>query len=340
MTKNRAAYLGLSAAISLALLWLLVSQVGARDVVGTLARISWPWVLVYAAIALGAAWLRAWRYKWLLEPQTIGWRDIFLVTFIRNSLVDLLPAHLGALSYVYVLNKRLGFAFESVASTFVVAAALDTLTLSPFLVLAALTVGAGAGAVSVPFVLGAALIFFAIVFYILWKIVPVGRFLLVVFDKAVRAAGLADRRAFSAASAKLRLTVDALALIQERRILLPLYAQSLLIRLGKYVSIFSLFYALVRSHGLSLARLSFPRFILGISGAELTSLLPVKGLAGFGTWESAWALTFRLMGFDPKLAVVSGIGVHLITNVFEYSLGAGAVLILMAPYIRKRRGKT
>jgi len=76
---------------------------------------------------------------------------------------------------------------------------------------------------------------------------------------------------------------------------------------------------------------------LGLSGAELTSALPIKGLAGFGTWESAWALTFRLMDFDPRLAVISGIGVHLITNVFEYSLGLGSILILAWPYLRKKR---
>jgi hypothetical protein len=336
--KNKAVYIGLSAAVSLGLLWLLSSEVKAEDVITTITRIYWPAVLVYAAVALAAAGLRAWRYKCLLAPQPIGWGNILLVTFIRNSLIDLLPARLGALSYVYVLNRRLGFSFEAAASTFVVASVLDTLTLSPFLILAGLAVGLGAGAISVPVLLGVAAGFFAAVLLVLWKIVPLGRFLLALFENLGEAAGIGRRRSFVVASEKFRLTVDALACIQARKIMLPLFGQSLVIRLGKYISVFSLFYGLLRSHGFSLARLSFAKFILGISGAELTSAFPIKGLAGFGTWESAWTLTFRLMSFDPKLAVVSGIGVHLLTNVFEYSLGAAAVLILAMPYLQKSRG--
>jgi hypothetical protein len=338
--KNKAVYIGLSAAVSLALLWLLSSQVKAEDVILTISKVYWPAVLLYVAVALGAAWLRAWRYRWLLKPQPIGWGNILLVTFIRNSLIDLLPARLGALSYIYALNKRLGFSFETATSTFVVASVLDTLTLSPFLILAGLTVGLGAGAISVPAVLAVALAFFAIVFLVLWKIVPLGRILLALFERFLGALRLGRRPFSRLAVEKFKSTIDSLSLIQSRRILLPLFGQSLAIRLAKYVSVFSLFYGLLRSYGFSLARLSFAKFILGISGAELTSAFPVKGLAGFGTWESAWALTFRLMSFDPRLAVISGIGVHLLTNIFEYSLGAASVLILALPYLRKSRGSS
>ena len=143
--------------------------------------------------------------------------------------------------------------------------------------------------------------------------------------------GLDGRRLFITAAEKFRLTVDEISLAGSRGGLLTLFAQSLAIRLAKYISVFALFYGLLRSRGLTLAELSFSRFILGISGAELTSALPVKGLAGFGTWESGWALSFRLMNFDTSLAVLSGIGVHLLTNTFEYSLGIGSILILAWP---------
>jgi hypothetical protein len=69
----------------------------------------------------------------------------------------------------------------------------------------------------------------------------------------------------------------------------------------------------------------------------MTSALPVKGLAGFGTWESAWAVAFRLMNFEAGLAVISGIGVHLITNLFEYGLGFLSILILAVPYLKRNR---
>jgi hypothetical protein len=71
----------------------------------------------------------------------------------------------------------------------------------------------------------------------------------------------------------------------------------------------------------------------------MTGALPVKGIAGFGTWESGWALTFRLMDFEPRIAIISGIGVHLISNMFEYSLGILSILILTLPFIHMKKEK-
>lgn len=338
MLKSKAVYIGLSAAVSIGLFWLLSSQFRAKDIGAMLSNIFWPAVVIYAAVALAGALVRAWRYKMLLAPRPIGWGNILLVTFIRNSLIDLLPARLGGLSYIYVLNKRLGFTFESATSTFVLASVLDTLTLSPFLILAGLSVGLGAGAISVPAVLGVAAVFFAIVLLLVWKLVPLGRFLESLFERLIARLGLAGRPFLRTVAEKFRLTVDELSLYRQKRSLVPVFAQSLVIRLAKYISVFSLFYGLLRSRGLALADLSFSKFILGISGAELTSVLPVKGLAGFGTWESGWALTFRLMDFDTGLAVISGIGVHLLTNIFEYSLGVGSILVLAWPRRRAAGG--
>jgi uncharacterized membrane protein YbhN (UPF0104 family) len=317
MFKNRLVYIALSALVSVGLLWLLLSQVNTEDIVSTFSRIFIPALLVYVAVALIAAWLRAWRYKWLLRPQPISWPNMFLVTFIRNSLIDLLPARLGSLSYIYVLNRRLGFPFEAAASSFALAFVLDFLTISPFLVVSLIAVGLGANALSTPALLILAAAFFLLVFLVYWRLVPVARFFLAVFRRFLRLGRIEERAAARTAVQKFELTIQSLDSIRRRGKAVPIFVLSLLIRLAKYISVFA--------------------FILGLSGAELTSALPIKGLAGFGTWESAWALTFRLMDFDPRLAVISGIGVHLLSNIFEYSLGIASILILAWPYFRRKR---
>jgi len=337
MRKSRLVYIILSVLVSAGLLWLLLSNVKTEDIIRTVSRIYVPALLTYMAMALTAAWLRAWRYKLLLRPQPISWPNMFLVTFIRNSLIDLLPARLGSLSYIYVLNKRLGFPFERATSSFVLAFVLDFLTLSPFLVVSVLAVGLGANSLSAPALLLIASVFFLLVFLVYWKLVPFARFVLGVFGRVLRFVNLDDRAAARTAVRKFELTIQSLEAVRGQGGGVPIFILSLLIRLAKYISVFALFFGLLRSHGFSAGDLNFWTFILGLSGAELTSALPIKGLAGFGTWESAWALTFRMMGFDPKLAVISGIGVHLLTNVFEYSLGLASILILAWPYLRKKR---
>jgi uncharacterized membrane protein YbhN (UPF0104 family) len=337
MLKNRLVYIVLSAFVSVGLLWLLLSNVKTEDVVRTLFRVFIPALLVYMALALTAAWLRAWRYKLLLRPQPISWPNMFLVTFIRNSLIDLLPARIGSLSYIYVLNKRLGFSFETATSSFVLAFVLDFLTLGPFLIVSVLAVGLGANSLSTPLLLLVAAFFFLLVFLVYWQLVPAARFVLAVFRRILRLGKLEERTAARTAVQKFELTIRSLEAVRRQGRAAPIFILSLFIRLAKYISLYALFFGLLRSHGLSLADLSFWTLILGLSGAELTSALPIKGLAGFGTWESAWALTFKLMNFDPRLAVISGIGVHLLTNVFEYSLGLASILILAWPYLRKKR---
>ncbi len=337
MFRNRTVYIAVSAVVSAVLLWLLFSRVDLADLVNAFSRVFVPALLVYAVVALLGAWLRAWRYKWLLRPQRIGWANILLVTFIRNSLIDLLPARLGSLSYIYVLNRRLGFAFETATSSFVLALVLDFLTISPFLIVSLLIVGVGAKAISGPFLLIISAAFFLIIGIIFWKIVPIARLGLVFLSRLLSALRVAQKKSVLIAMEKLEKTVATLAQVRSAGIDVPIFVLSLLIRLAKYVSIYALFYAFLKAHRYSLHDLSFWVFILGLSGAELTSALPVKGLAGFGTWESAWALAFRLLGFDPKLAVISGIGVHFLTNLFEYTLGLASILVLVCPYLRRRR---
>jgi hypothetical protein len=337
--KRKGVYIVISAALSLILLGLLFSRVRAGDLVQILTLIFIPGLLAYMGIALLGAVLRAWRYKLFLSPHPVRRPDILMATFIRNSFVDLLPAKLGSLSFIYVLNKRLSFAFETATSAFVASFVYDFLSLSPFVVGAVLVVGIGTTAVSTPALLIIAGIFFAAWVAILLEIAWFFRLAVRIYARALRLLKWEDRKWAGVSLDKLGATAGSLDAIRKRRLALPFFFLSLAIRGCKYVSIYFLLFALMKSQGFSFADLSLWKLILGITGAELTTALPIKGLAGFGTWESAWALTFGLMAIDQKFAILSGLGVHLVTNIFEYALGIGSLLILAAPFLRRGREK-
>jgi len=337
MTKNRIFFVFLSFGVSVILLWLLLSQIETKDLVQTFTRIHYTALLAYMIIALAGAVLRAWRYKWLLHPHYIGWGDIFLVTLVRNCLVDLLPARIGSISYIYLLNKRLDFSFEVATSTFVVAVIFDFITLSPFLILSIFAVGFHATALPLSTLLLISLLFFIFICLILWKITQILSYLSSFFKSVLKAFKM-DRKKWAKISVeKIQLTISHLFQIKKRKIFWPLFFLSFFIRLAKYGFIYFLLFSLLQNYGFSLKDISFWKTILGTSGGEFTSVLPIKGIAGFGTWESAWALTFKLMDFEPRLAIISGIGVHLITNLFEYSLGIVALIILAFPFLRKAK---
>lgn len=339
MRRKKTLYILLSLAVTIFLLGLLYSRINFQEFLKTLTQIHLPFLFLFMLISLANTFFRSWRYRWLLFPQKIGYGSIFLVTLIRNVFVDLLPARIGSLSYIYILNKRLNFSFESAASSFLVSIFFDFLTLSPFLILAAAVVGSGGSVVSFPVMIGAAVFFFSLVFVLYLRLRPLLLFAIKMIQFLLRILRLQNKNWARTLEEKGRLTIAELDSVKKRGIFWPLFFVSFLIRSAKYGALYFLLAALLKSHGFGLRRISFWKTILGINGAELTSVLPIKGIGGFGTWESAWALSFQLMDFDSRLAVITGIGVHLITNLFEYALGIAAILVFVAPLLLKKKVK-
>jgi len=335
MPKKNIFYILLSFIVSVILIWFLLSQIEIKDLFDRFSKIYYPALLAFVLISLTSSLLRAWRYKWLLHPRSISWGNIFLVTFIRNLFVDLFPARIGSLSYIYILNRRLNFSFEAATSTFVMSFIFDFLTLSPFLIFSIFFVSLGNTALSSISLLAIAIVFFFLVFIILWKITPLSIFILKTYRLLLKSIRLKEKKWAKVSTEKIRLTIEDINQIKERKIYWPIFFLSLGIRLAKYGSLYLLLFSLLKSYGFSLKTLSFFKTILGTTGAEMTGALPIKGIAGFGTWESAWALTFKLMDFEPTLAIISGIGIHFITNLFEYFLGIMSIIILAFPFIKK-----
>ena len=331
MKKSRLVYILISVTLSVVLLVLLFSQLETGDLARVLRSLFLPAVFAYMAASLAGTLLRTWRYRLLLGPGLIRWPHLLLATFVRNSFVDLLPARAGSLSFIYILNSRLSVPFETVTSTFVVSFVYDFLTLGPFVAAAVLLAGLGRERLN-----AGALIAIAVVFFLAWAAIlrwlPEAAGLTLRLVRAVlRAVKRSEGKTARLIEEKFQATIEGLRAVRTRKMDVLLFGQSLVIRLAKYVSIYFLLAALLRDSGFDPGGMGFWAMILGLTGAEMTSALPIKGLAGFGTWETAWALTFTLMGIDNRLAVVSGLGVHLLTNIFEYTLGIASLFILAAP---------
>ncbi len=336
MLKKKIILYVISILISIFLIWLLLSKIETAVLFTTFKNIHYPALLAFLITALLSSGLRAWRYKWLLKPHPISWKNVLLVTFIRNLFVDLFPARLGSLSYVYVINRRMKFPFETAASSFILAVIFDFITLSPFLIFSIFIVGLGSSAVSSPLFLIISFFFFLAILLALLFLIPLIKLFFKLYCYTINLFRV-DKKIWAIKSNKtIEKIIENLSATKNRRILWPVFSISLAQRLAKYGALYFLLYSILSSHGFSLHDLDFFKTILGVTGAELTSILPIKGLGGFGTWESAWVLTFKLMNFQPQLAIISGIGVHLITNLYEYILGILSIIIISLPFKKTR----
>ena len=132
--------IGISIGVSFAILALLLQLVnsGLSDlerpsVLAALKATSLALVLAYFVLYLITLLFRAYRYRLLLtmsgEPNVPTLKQMALVTGIRNMIVDMLPARLGELGYVGLLNRGYGVKLQHCVSSLGLSIALDFIAL-------------------------------------------------------------------------------------------------------------------------------------------------------------------------------------------------------------------
>jgi len=260
------------------------------------------------------------------QPDKIA---LFLITLVRNFFSDLLPARLGTLIYIYLVQSRLGVPFGAAASSFSFAFIYDIIALA-LLVFLAGCIGFLVYTTS-GVILGAAALLGMLSLGVL-IILPT---LLSYSSKIVLSLPLLSPKYTTQLSSALVDMRHNLMIANEKKIQLRLLFLSLGVRWSKYLALYFLLLALVTPLGYSVAEFPLPTVFLGLCSAEIAASLPISGIAGFGAYEGTWSLVFQLLGYPQHISVLTSISHHLTTQLYGYSLGAFALLILMIPVFKK-----
>lgn len=332
---RRFVYFGLSVFISVLLGGYLLSQIDVKALSKTFRNLHLPSLSIYISMAFLGVISRTYRYHLLISSNKIRFYHLMFVTLVRNLFVDLLPAKLGSLSYVYLINRRFGFPLEIAASSFLLAFIFDVIVLFPIFFIALALAGSDSTIfLSAPFIIFSIFIFLSLMTVLLW-LHRIIRFAVKSIDNIFH---VRDRKhlKIKLLMEKINLIADDIEALQTRKVkYIKIIISSFFVRIFKYGSLYFLLHSVLTHLNYSFADLNFWKVFIGILGAEFSALLPLQGIAGIGTWESAWALTFKLLGhLDPQIAIVSGFGVHLITQLFEYSLGIISIVVLYLPFTK------
>ena len=318
-----------SLAVTAGLFAYLLSQIDPKELIDTARSMTPRYVGAFVALLLAGVLARAVRF-WLLLDRGAALHLLTAIVMARNLFIDLLPARLGELSYVYLLTTRAHRPAEDGVASLFLAILFDVVALAPLLLLAILVVG-GDGTVSVPVLTAAAIGLGALALAAMRVAAPVGAWV------ATRL-GPADAAGWRGQAVGLVLkTVEALRDVEQRQIFGRVLLVSMVVRVCKFGSYYFLVLAIMGPLGYTIEGLGFFRVFLGVVGAELAAALPIHGIAGFGTFEAAWALSFSQLGFSTDHAILSGILAHAVSQVVEYSLGICALLYVMRPGLRVRR---
>lgn len=334
--KNKIISFVLSIILTIALIWGLFHFIEDKSIFSFFSKLYWPSFFLGIICLLGGFSLRTLRSYWFVGKENIRYHEMFLVVMVRQIFIDLLPMKMGELSYVLLLKKRFSIPVEIGMSSMMVTFLFDCISLFPVLFLSLVMVkGVGAEGVEGSFLWLSSILLILLVL-VLWKLEALFHYFSVGFESVLKRSFLKKYQLVEKLSAKCHKITDELKLLKQRQIYLKTFFLTFGIRTFKYLSVYFVLFSLLKAQGFSLSELSFYFVVIALACSELTSFLPVQGLAGFGTWEAAWAGAFVWMGIGYDLAVLSGFGTHLLIQVTEYIFGGICLLLL---YLPKKRGR-
>ena len=342
---KQALRIALSIGISFAIIGLLLQAVstGVSDqerpgVVTALQQTAPSLIVAYLLIYLVTLLVRAHRYRVLLimagETNVPTRRQMALVTGIRNMVVDMLPARIGELGYVGLLNRGYGVRLEHCVSSLTISIAFDLIAL---MVIAVLIIAKQlfAGGVEA-WALGAlvsALVISAVAIVGLFVITPtVNRWLNDRFPQQSQKPTWVGR-----GFQLLDQFSNSLVTVRQAGRSTEVLGLSVLIRLMKYSGFYLLFVAVSAASFPQLAQLPVEKVVSALIGGELGASLPIPTFMSFGTYEAGSTLVFSLLGVaDQAAAVITMLCVHIWSQVVDYLIG-GALLVLFIWLVRRSK---
>lgn len=320
-----------SAACSVLVLGLLLSLAGSLgadvspgDVLAALRSALPALVAAYALCQLLQALARAQRARVLLRASlpagtgTPGLFHMLLVTFVRGACADMLPARLGELSYVAMLNRGCAIPAGDCLSSLSIGLLFDFLALLAVLAVSIPAAAHGLSLVGSMLMLaaicavGVALLFFALPVLAGWRW---ERFALFRWRPVAWLLKLA------------RDVAAAVVAVRRGRVAGRVLALSLAVRAAKYAGLYALFVAVTRPLWPALSHAPASAVLVALIAAEGAASLPVPTFMSFGSYEAGGLAALTALGFPAGDSLVAMMAMHLLSQAIDYSLGGLAFLV-------------
>ena len=306
--------------LTLLILIILLSQISLQDIAGLLDGIVYHWVYIGSIFYLITNVFRAFRIQALLPSQKIGFLQLMAIMIAQSMFNNILPARMGEISFVYLLNKQGNIPADRSIAALLIARIFDFLAVALLFIVAALLSlnDLPAYATNIIWLVVGLL---SLLTLTLLSAVWLGRQSLKGLEWLLIRLNLRRLRPLEVGLEKLNQVVGAFAEIHAFEHLFPAFVWSILV----WVGTFAWFYAFLQS--ISMVP-TIAGLVIGSTFAVLSKAVPFISVGGLGAHEAGWTLGFLLVGFDRTLAILSGLAVNLLTMIVSLILGGPALLIL------------
>ena len=330
-----------SIGVSLLLLGLLLhSLTGSAELaiiprlVSILTSTSLLCIGLYLLTGCTQSWLRAMRYRVILrsslaDEEVPGHFHLFLVTLARNMFVDMLPARLGELSYIAMLNRGFKIGADACLSSLAISFVFDLIALA--LLLLGLMGYQLLYADLRPWLISTIIILLLVCTAILVFLFPFLRWFSGRLSALHERVSLHNKWLNKRLQGLLQLIEDTTASLQKTRqagITGKLLALSLGVRIMKYLGLYLLFLGVVLPSALDIER-EISSVLIALVSAEAGASMPVPAFMSFGTYEAGGVLALVALGASKTTSVLVMLALHIWSQLIDYSLGISGLILFI-----------
>lgn len=313
-------------ALTVVLVVALLSQIDLSKLGDFVRGFSLAGLTAAFAIYALSYFFRALRWRQLIHSKAVGMGELTMITSAHIMFNNLLPSRSGELSYIYLLKKRQGLSGSEGLATLVAARLYDFAVLASFFLVSVFFFWNTSSMSFAELVTGSLVILAVAVALIL----NLSRFVGWGYSLVKKVAlwfKIEQKKAVRYILDKGEETLASFSAMKSKKNFIPLVLTSFCVWGFKFLSYYFMMRAMLAGQE-ELVPVTYWMIVLGTTAAELTTILPVHGVGGFGTYESAWAGAFFLLGFPKQLAIKAAFSFHLIALIYSVILGVGSLILL------------
>ncbi len=278
--------------ISLFLIIFIIINLDFYKLLCFLENTSWKLLFLAFIFYILSFALRA--FRWKLMINTVPFSRLFSVVAIHTLSNNIYPARTGEFSFLYLLKE---FNKEKLLSMLFLARFMDIIC------------------IGIIFTLSVAFLAMNRVYWLLFpmtiSVIVLLSLFLVILEKFIPEKGI-----FIKVKDFFLNTKE--AFFSLKAYVFSVFIASFFIWIIKYIAFYFIALSVFKSFGIEV---SFWQTVFGVSFSELTTVLPVHSIGGYGTFEAGWTGAYIILGFERKIAVTSGFIFHTLLLLFSIILG-------------------
>ncbi len=296
-----------------------------------LGNTSFGLASIYVVCALLQAFFRAIRYRVLIkaggDANTPTLFHTYLVTLVRNMFVDMLPARIGELSYIAMMNRGFRVSGQTCLSSLSVSFVFDLVAL--FIIIAVVivyhTITASVRGWLITAAIALCILTALILIFLFFGI----EFMVGQFHRIPQSWRKSEKAVIQRLLTFTEHFAQALRMTRNAGVFSITLLLSMAVRITKYTSIYLLFLAVVRPSFNEFADLPVINIFTALLSAEGAASLPVPAFMSFGTYEAGGALALVLLGFAKPQSVITMLCIHILSQLADYTLGCVGFVIFL-----------